>query len=107
MTKDDQKNLLSAIGRHVREQIEAATAPLQKQIDEMKEEAANFGYRGVWNDGSEYLKGNFVTHDGSLFHCNATTKNKPGRDPVSWSLCVKHGRDSKDVVRVSAGRNVA
>jgi hypothetical protein len=73
--------------------------PLKKEVAELQAVLANFGYRGVWNEGSEYFKGNFVTHDGSLFHCNMTTKNKPAKDPVSWSLCCKRGADGKDAVK--------
>src|SRR5689334_11618562 len=71
-----------SIGQFVLEQIK----PLKKRIAELEAAQANFGYRGVWNVGSEYRQGNFVTVDGSLFHCNMTTKNRPGKDPVSWTL---------------------
>jgi hypothetical protein len=37
-----------------------------------------------------------VTYDGSVFHCNADTRAKPGNGSTSWTLCVKRGADGKD-----------
>jgi len=86
MTPQEQANFLKAVGQVIRQTVE--------ELVECR--LGDFGYRGVWTEGSEYKRGNFVTHDGSLFHCNIDTKNRPGRDPVSWSLCVKRGQDGKD-----------
>jgi len=101
MTPEQQKGLLTGIARFTKQQIEKALKPFERSLAEMERTlqdlraaSEHFGYRGVWHEGSEYERGNFVTHDGSLFHCNLRTKNRPGRDPVSWSLCVKHGRDA-------------
>ena len=59
---------------------------------------SEFKYCGVWNDGT-YMRGNFVTHDGSVWHCNVDTSTKPGVDPVVWTLAVKHGKDFTDLSR--------
>src|SRR5262245_58911503 len=103
MTPEQQKGLFSGIAKFTKQEIaravkslERTIAEMQRDLQEMKAISANFGYRGVWTEGSEYERGNFVTHDGSLFHCNLRTKNRPGRDPVSWSLCVKRGQDGGD-----------
>lgn len=51
-------------------------------------------YRGVFKDGDPYERGDMVTWGGSLWHCDAPTKDKPGTD--GWTLAAKRGRDGKD-----------
>ena len=58
-------------------------------------EATGVKYRGVWQAADEYRRGDMVTHDGSVFHCNADTRAKPGNGSTTWSLAVKHGRDAE------------
>lgn len=55
-------------------------------------------YRGVFTDGTGYEKGDTVTWAGSLWHCNAETKDKPGEGSADWTLAVKKGRDAKPVL---------
>jgi hypothetical protein len=65
-------------------------------------------YRGVWRDG-EHQPGDIVTSAGSAWHCQQTTRDKPG-DSDAWKLMVKHGAPGKspeqhapaarDVVRI-------
>jgi hypothetical protein len=86
MNQDEQRVFLTEVRDFINEQVDRAVA----------RRLADFGYRGVWTEGTEYKQGNFCTFDGSLFHCNLPTKNRPGKDPVSWSLCVKRGTDGKD-----------
>ncbi len=54
-------------------------------------------YRDIWRDTETYRKGDTVTRDGSLWHCNTDqTKVPPGTpNTKDWTLCVKHGRDGK------------
>lgn len=54
-------------------------------------------YCGVFADGTRYQKGDTVTWAGSLWHCNAETKDKPGEGSTDWTLAVKKGRDAKSV----------
>lgn len=51
-------------------------------------------YCGVFKEGDDYVPGDMVTWGGSLWHCDAETKDKPGTD--AWTLAVKKGRDGKD-----------
>jgi hypothetical protein len=51
-------------------------------------------YRGIWSEG-EYQRGDTVTRDGSLWHCERTTCDRPG-DTTDWKLATKRGRDGKD-----------
>jgi len=52
-------------------------------------------YRGIWESGVEYQRGNLVTHNGSMFFCWHDTRAKPG-ESEDFQLCVKRGRDGKD-----------
>lgn len=51
-------------------------------------------YRGVFADGMDYDRGDCVTWAGSMWHCDAPTKEKPGTE--HWTLAAKKGRDGKD-----------
>jgi hypothetical protein len=54
-----------------------------------------FNYAGVWKVGEGYVAGCFVTHDGSLWHCNAETHDRPGTGSTAWVLAVKRGKDAR------------
>lgn len=51
-------------------------------------------YRGVFKEGA-YERGDTVTWDGSLWHANTDTDEKPGISK-SWQLVAKKGRDGKE-----------
>jgi hypothetical protein len=54
-------------------------------------------YEGVWDDQKVYQRGDFVTKDGSLWHCAETHCGiEPGTRPDTWKLAVKRGKDGKD-----------
>jgi hypothetical protein len=54
-------------------------------------------YRGIFQEGAEYHRGDCVTWAGSTWHCEAeTTKDKPGDGATDWRLMVKQGRPGKD-----------
>jgi hypothetical protein len=80
-----------------RESPDARTtvSELEAMIDRVKslESRPAIQYRGVWRDGQEHAPSSFVTHDGSLWHCNATTRAKPGTG-ADWTLAVKRGKDA-------------
>lgn len=52
-------------------------------------------YRGVFQPAEDYEKGNFVTHDGSLWAAIADNPGKPGSGG-GWQLCAKRGADGRD-----------
>lgn len=55
-------------------------------------------YRGVYQDGQTYERGDSVTWGGCEWHCNETTTTKPGpgNGSKAWTLKVKCGRDGRD-----------
>jgi hypothetical protein len=57
-------------------------------------EKAPLVYEGPHEQGKTYARGQFVTHDGSLWHANYKTGSRPGDGP-GWTLAVKRGRDAR------------
>lgn len=54
-------------------------------------------YRGIYQDGTDYSRGDTVTWAGSVWHCQSEiTKAKPGEGSADWRLMVKQGRPGKD-----------
>jgi hypothetical protein len=50
-------------------------------------------YQGTWKiSHGEYSKGHMATHQGSLWHCNRQTADRPGTSDA-WTLAVKKGAD--------------
>jgi hypothetical protein len=47
---------------------------------------------GVYDDGRVYSPGDQVTLGGALWHCHATTRNRPGGAGDGWTLQVKKGQ---------------
>lgn len=60
-------------------------------------------YRGVFKDGP-FEPGDTVTWDGSLWHCEEPTTDKPGTSKA-WKICAKRGRDGKDGIHGKDGKD--
>lgn len=73
----------------VKDYVERATKPLERRIAEL-EGRGEMKYCGIWEDGREYLRGNFTTTNGSLWHAEQPTRSRPGTDST-WRLAVKRG----------------
>jgi hypothetical protein len=52
-------------------------------------------YRGVYVDGRIYERGDLVTVNGSIYHCDADTTARPGDGAKEWTLAVKRGKDDR------------
>lgn len=52
-------------------------------------------YKGVWRDG-EYSMADVVTWNGSAWHCQRTTTEKPSFTCIDWKMMVKEGRHGKE-----------
>jgi hypothetical protein len=68
---------------------------LERELNEAKA-APRLTYKGPWRQGVETLPGEFVTFQGSVWHCNKKTMSRPSDDPAAYTLAVKAGRDGKD-----------
>jgi hypothetical protein len=94
----DVEPLLAGIAPEIRKFVEAAVTPLQRRIAEL-EDRPTLSYLGVYEQARQYTRGNFVTHDGSLWHCRADlTRARPGSDS-DWQLAAKRGTNGKDARR--------
>jgi len=49
-------------------------------------------YRGTWSSDVQCNAGDFITHDGSIWYCRESTRDRPGTSDA-FQLAVKHGRD--------------
>ena len=66
------KEVLAGVIAHVRKEFDGKIAKLEARVSEVK-------FVGQWTEGRQYSRGNFVSHGGSVHHCNVDgTKSKPG-----------------------------
>jgi hypothetical protein len=77
--------------------IKTAVKPLEQRIREL-EQRPGLKYVGVYSEATQYNPGEFATWDGSLWHCNASTRTKPGTS-ADWTLSVKRGKDARGAAR--------
>lgn len=100
LTEAQLQILLRTIGRFVAARIGTRCKPMEQRIAALEAKLNDFGYRGVWSEQQpEYQVGNFVTHQGSLWHCNcAGTMARPGTSR-HWTLAVKRGASARDIAR--------
>jgi hypothetical protein len=94
----DGEKFGSELSRLVREFVDREIAKLRADIDLRLQTIENAGataYQGTYDPDRQYSKGQFVTHNGSLWHANELTRARPGDGP-DWTLAVKRGRDSRD-----------
>lgn len=84
---------IAYLSQVIRRALQPRLYALEQRIAEL--ERHPFSYSGVFEDGCNYRRGEFVSHRGSLWHRNFETASRPGED-ASWTLCVKKGRDGRD-----------
>jgi hypothetical protein len=83
------------------EPLRAQVKTLQTELTALKAERGT-RYRGVWQNGSEYDLGDFVTYGGAMWHADKPTKNKPGSSD-DWTLAVRKGIDGRNGERGPPG----
>jgi hypothetical protein len=82
--------LMRAIAPVVADHVAKVVAPLAARIAELENRPVA-KYVGVFEIGRTYEPGNFATDKGAIWHCNATTRQRPG-DNADWTLAVKSGQ---------------
>jgi hypothetical protein len=94
----DRKRIVDAGLVYLRRH-DAAALPtaLGAMVDELLAalEAEAFHYAGPYEGGRRYRLNEFVTHGGSIWHCNRETADKPG-ESSAWTLAVKHGKNGRN-----------
>jgi hypothetical protein len=93
------KEFISAIGRLVHDEIK----PLDQRITTLEKKIENFHYCGVHANGLYHAQ-NFCTFDGSLWHANVETRQRPGDGP-DWTLVCKRGQNGRDGVDAVPARH--
>lgn len=83
---------ITTMARHIAKRSAAAHDDLERRVAEL--EAGPLRYEGVHVADKSYSRGAFVTHSGSIWHCNSPTTSRPGDDP-SWTLACKRGSDAR------------
>ncbi|MBX3704624.1 MAG: hypothetical protein KF822_12685 [Steroidobacteraceae bacterium] len=74
------------------EELAGKFGAIERRLAEL--ESRQVRYVGVYESGRRYRKGELVTHDGSVWHCEAATEAKPGTTDA-WVLAVKRGKDAR------------
>jgi hypothetical protein len=78
----------------VKQYVDRSFEQFERRLEALEaKQAEHVGikYLGVFAEGTEYSLGNFVTHAGSLWHCETRTKSRPGSDGC-WKLATKRGQ---------------
>lgn len=53
-------------------------------------------YKGIYQQGQEYVQGDTVTYANQLWYCHEPTITPPNDGSKVWQLCVRKGRDGRD-----------
>jgi len=93
------------LGREIATIIKAENAQLRAEIYELRlqvkslSERPQLKYYGVWETQKTYPENALTTKDGSLWIAKRPTTAHPGVgvDADDWQLCVRKGRDGKDL----------
>lgn len=67
----------------------AAAAPDAEPLDD--ESRSVPGYREAYEEGAQYIKGDTVTYDGTLWHCRVDNPTGRPKQSDDWRLMVKTG----------------
>lgn len=76
--------------------IEDLTAVMDARFAEIHVRNLADVYRDVFAEGTEYQRGDLVTHNGSLWLALADSTDQPGAAPDSWRMVAKEGRPGRD-----------
>ena len=86
MKKSDIEAIAGAVANTMKAYVDA-------RLQEFAAKALT--YRGTYQHGEQYQKGNFVTHAGSMWHAQVDAPtDKPGSNTGHWKLAVKRGKDA-------------
>lgn len=96
------------IAHAVKTFVTTSIQPLDEKVMALEEQITRIqskgvAYRGIYNQSDVYVRGDLVTHGGSIFHA---ARNTAGISPAHggeerkaldhpWQLAVRRGRDSK------------
>ena len=77
----------------VKAYVDGELGLLAARIAELEARPPSLPYEGTWAEQRSFQRGCFVTHQGSLWHCEDTNLGvRPGAGSSSWKLAVKRGQ---------------
>jgi hypothetical protein len=81
------------LGEVLREELARRAAQIEARLAAMEVHVRELKYVGPWTaQQRSFKRGNFASHNGSLWHCEQDgATSRPGSDS-SWRLCVKSGQ---------------
>jgi hypothetical protein len=84
---------VSPVLREFRERVDK----LEARLAAVEQRPAAVAYRGIWEPGQTYHRGDFVTRAGSVWHCELDSSRGiiPGTS-TAWKLACKKGSDGRD-----------
>ncbi len=83
--------IVADLQRGLRQRLDA----LERRVREL-EERPEVRYCGVWNPRALYKEGAMTTRAGSIWYCNRSTRNEPGKS-ADWTPAVKRGRNGREI----------
>jgi hypothetical protein len=86
------EKFVAGLHEYLAQELRPLTARLKALEQGDGKTLADF-YRGVFQDGVEYSRGDLVTRSGSLWLAFEPTKECPGRSS-SWRMIVKGGTET-------------
>jgi len=94
---------VGGIGEMVARVVSKMLTPSVGRLDELEqrvhalEARRGIAYRGVWGPVETYFVNDVITFQGSMWIAlSGSTAVRPG-DGRAWQLCVKRGRDGRDL----------
>jgi hypothetical protein len=79
--------------------VETENARLAARTAMLEAQAKDYAFRDreIWDAATDYLPGDWVTHDGALWKCKAPARGqRPGDSKGCWTLRVKRGRPGRN-----------
>lgn len=92
--KSSLLSFVQMVKSYVKDGLNDRCGALEARIRALEERPA-LQYRGIWSPEEEYVSGDLVTHDGSMFYCWESTRGGRPAQTDAWQLCVKRGRDAR------------
>lgn len=78
--------------------IETRLSAIEARLEGFEKRGPSMNYRGTFDEGTAYTKGDVISWGGSMWYCQKSTYAKPGlpdADSRAWVLCVKKGAEGR------------
>jgi hypothetical protein len=90
--------MIEAVKGFVNRALATRTAELEARILAL-ENRPQLRFVGTWDAHQQYNEAQTVTDRGSTWHCNRSTRARPGDASADWTLICKRGANGNDAGR--------